>query len=525
MRLAGEGASASPSPAAGTAHVQFGSRRLSLAELHERGARAACSLRRAGIGPGDVIAVVLYNEPVFLEAITCLRCLDAVLVLVPWHLTTAELQQIFAATEPRLVIAHAHFAAQVRAASTGLAGMRMAVVETPRETIEAFNLDARIPVPTAEDALCWQDLVEEGGDGLPIPTRSLRAIAVSSGSTGRPKIIRRDGVQHWRQWASRCTRGWPAIRCSIVTAPLYHTGQYGVFSQACQLGADQVILPRFDPQAFLEAVERHRANHAYLGPPMFVQLLRLPAALRQRYDVGSLDCLVQTGAPCAPDIKRQMIDWFGPVIREVYGASECSLIAASSSQEWLSHPGTVGKPLRRIVILDDAGAPCPAGEDGEIYIELSDQPGLRYQNAQIRRRTIGPTDFVSVGDRGWLDAQGYLYLSGRIDEVINNGRLKVYPEEIEQLILSHPAIEDCVVFPIPDPVYGQAIAAAVTIAAGHTLREADLCVWLAGRMSEHKLPVRIWCETQPLRASAGKVNRQALAERLLADAHPSQPAT
>lgn len=513
----GSGGGMAAATAAGNnvACIHFGDRQFQLGERLARGARAAQSLAAAGIGRGDVVALVLHNEPTFLEALTCLRCLDAVLVLVPWHLTVAELQQVFAAVKPRLVIMHSHLAARVRPAAADLPDACFAVVETPAETLQAFDLATPAALPPRADTWLWQDLVEHGGRGLPMPAQTLRAIALSSGSTGRPKIIRRDGVQRWRQWADHCTRAWPAIRRSIVTAPLYHTGQYGVFSQACQTGADLVILPRFEPEVFLQAVERHRANHAYLSPPMFVQLLRLPAAVRQRYDLGSLDYLVQTGAPCAPAIKQEMIDWLGPIIWEVYGASECSLISACSSPEWLHRPGTVGRPMRRIVILGDSGEPCPTGEVGEIFVDISDMPGLRYQNAQIRHCQVGTTDFVSMGDRGHCDADGYLYLAGRVDEVINNGRLKVYPEEIEQAILAHPAIEDCVVFPLPDPLSFQAIGAAVTVAAGLECSEDSLRTWLAGRISEHKLPVRVWFQSQPLRAGTGKVNRQALAERLL----------
>lgn len=504
--------------AAATASLHFAGRRLLLADLYARGARAARSLADNGIGRGDVIALVLRNEPAFVEAITCLRCLDAVLVLVPWHLTVAELHQIFGAVQPRVIIAHADLIEHVQSGAAGLTGVRFAVIETPVEVAQAFGLPACTPLPERADTWRWQDLIEKSGDGLPVPARTLQAIAVSSGSTGRPKIIRRDGVQRWRQWASHCTQAWPSIRRSIVTAPLYHTGQYGVFSQACHLGADQVLLPRFEPEAFLQAVERHRINHAYLGPPMFVQLLRLAPDVRQRYDVSSLNYLVQTGAPCAPDIKRQMIDWLGPIIWEVYGASECSLIAASSSQEWLKRPGTVGRPLRPVAVFDDRGTPCPPGETGELYVDMSDMPGLRYQNAAVRRRTIEATELVSVGDRGRLDADGYLYVTGRVDEIINNGRLKVYPEEIEHVILRHPRVHDCVVFAIPDAVYGQAVAAAVTIRDRDLYLAAELRRWLAGELSEHKIPVRIWCQSEPLRLGAGKVNRQALAERLLATA-------
>lgn len=248
---------------------------------------------------------------------------------------------------------------------------------------------------------------------------------------------------------------------------------------------------------------------------MFVQLLRLPAAVRERYDVSSLDYVVQTGAPCAPAIKQQMIAWLGPVIWEVYGASECSLIAACSSQEWLARPGTVGRPLRRLVIRDEQDQPCPSGQSGEIFVDISDMPALRYQNATVRRCCVDEVEFVSMGDCGWLDADGYLYLSGRIDEVINNSRLKVYPEEIEHALLRHPRVLDCVAFAIPDAVYGQAVAAAVTVSDSDAGIAAQLRSWLASEISEHKIPVHIWTGTEPLRLGAGKVNRQALAQRLL----------
>lgn len=511
-RLRREAASAGTPP---TASVHYGEEQFALEALVAGGTRAAQALAREGFGPGDVVALVLRNAPVYVEALTCLRCLDAVLVLVPWHLTARELQPIFAAVAPRLILVHADLLGPVAAANQAAPAARLVVVDTPAQIVAAFGLAAAPVAAPPADALHWAALTAGSGTGLPVPARTLQAIAVSSGSTGAAKIIRRDGRQRWRQWAAQCTEAWPAVRRSIVTAPLYHTGQYGVFSQACQRQAEVVLLPRFEPQAFLAAVERHRINHAYLGPPMFVQLLRLPPAVRERYDVSSLDYVVQTGAPCAPAIKRQMIDWLGPVIWEVYGASECSLIAACSSHEWLARPGTVGRPLRGVVILDEQGRPCPAGQDGEIFVDISDMPALRYQNATVRRRDLDGTEFVSMGDRGRLDADGTLAVTGRTDEVINNGRLKVYPEEIEHALLRHPHVLDCVVFAIPDAVYGQAVAAAVTVTDPDADLEAELRTGLRGELSEHKIPVRIWTRTEPLRLGAGKVNRQALARRLL----------
>lgn len=502
------------------ATVRFAERDVALAQLQARGARAAHALAEQGIGPGAVIAVVLRNEPSFVEALTCIRCLDAVLVLIPWHLTAAELRPIVQALNPALFIVHADLVERVYQSTAGATPARIAVVATPPKLLAALGLPAPPPLPSGTGLIHWEALIDAAGAALPIPARSIQAIAITSGSSGRPKIIRRQGRARWIRWAMHCTRAWPQIHRSIVTAPLYHTGQYGVFSQACHLGADQLIMPRFDAETFLREVERWRINHAYLSPPMFVQLLRLPASVRARYDVSSLDYVVQTGAPCAAQIKQQMLDWLGPVIWEVYGCSETSTIAACSSEEWRARPGTVGRPLRRVLIVDEHGVPCPPGRTGEIYLDVSDMPGIRYQNAELKQCRVDGVQFISVGDRGALDDEGYLFVRGRVDEVINNGRLKVYPQEIENAILRHPAVHDCVVFAIPDAVYGQAVAAAVRTARDHPAIEAELQTFLRGQLSEHKIPVRIWAQTGPLRTDAGKINRQRLAQRALAAVAP-----
>lgn len=496
------------------ATVYFAERRIALDELYERGARAAQALSGQGIGPGDVIPVLLHNEPAFVEALTCLRCLDAVLVLIPWHLTAAEMRPILAAVEPKALIVHADLLPRVLACAAELPALRLAVIDTPPEVEHAYDLPRTGPRPAFPGLIRWEALIERATAALPIPLRSIQAIAVTSGSTGAPKIIRREGRPRWIRWAAHCTDSWPAIHRSIVAAPLYHTGQYGVFSQACHQGADAVILPRFEPEAFLQAVEQHRVNHAYLHPPMFGQLLQLPTDVRARYDVSSLDYVVQTGAPCPPQVKRAMIEWLGPVIWEVYGTSETSTIAACSSREWLTKPTTVGRPLRRVVILDGDGRACPPGRTGEIYVDVSDMPRISYQNGAVNRRRIDGAEFISTGDVGALDEEGDLSVCGRTDDVISNGRLKVYPEEIEHAILRHPRVRDCAVFGIPDAVNGQAIAAIVTVTDGDPDIEAELRAFLREWLSDYKIPVRIWSQAQPLRTEAGKLNRNRLTDRV-----------
>lgn len=493
------------------ATVYFADRVVRLDALRARGARAAAALAAQGIGAGDVIALVLRNEPAYVEVLTCLRCLGATMVQIPWHLTAREMRPILAAVRPRLAIVHADLLARVQEAAAPLRSPPIAVLATPPAVAHACALPASGPVPDAANLLDWEALIAAAAAPLAMPTRSIPAIAVTSGSTGAPKIIRRTGEQRWLQWAEARTGNRPAIRCSIVTAPLYNAGQYGVFNQACHHGADQVIMPRFEAEAFLQAVERHRVNHAYLVPAMFVRLLKLPQPVRRRYDLSSLTYVLQTGAACPPAVKRQMIEWLGPVIWEAYGSSETSTIAACSSAEWLARPTRVGKPNRRVVILDDDGNIRPPHETGRIYVDVTDLPRISYENATLMQRHLEGRDYLSMGDVGALDDDGYLAVRGRIDDLINNGRLKVYPEEIEHAMLQHPQVLDCVAFAIPDEIYGQAIAALVQPADAMLDIERDLRPFLSERLSGHKIPVVIGRAEGPLRRESGKTCRAQLA--------------
>lgn len=496
------------------ATVYFADRAIALNDLQERGARAAQALADDGLGAGDVVAILLRNEPAFVEAQTCVRCLDATLVLIPWHLTAGEIRPILAAVRPSLLIVHADLVARVLDTAALLPEMHLAVVDTPPELVPIDGTPSHPELLRGARLSRWEELITTASGPLPIPSRTLQAITLTSGSTGAPKIIRWEGQQRWIEWADRRTQGRPPIRSSIVTAPLYHGAQYGVFSQACHRQADQVILPRFDAEAFLSAVERYRINHAYLVPAMFVRLLKLPPAVRSRYDVSSLDHILQTGAPCAADIKHRMIDWLGPIIWEAYGTSETSTIASCSSHEWLAKPTSAGKPVRRVLIVDEQGRPSPTGQPGQIWVEVSDMPKSRYQNAEVVRRAVNGAEFIATGDVGSVDADGCLSVSGRVDDLINTGRLKVYPEEIENVILGHPNVRDCVVFGMPDAEFGQGIGAAVELATTGSDSERELRDYLRGRISTFKIPVVIWQCPNGLRSETGKVNRALLARTL-----------
>lgn len=504
--------------------VHFSDQAIALDQLEARGARAAGSLGTRGIDPGFVIALLLRNDPAFVEALTCLRCLGGIRVLIPWHLAPREIARILALVAPRLLIVHADLLPCLRDVLAELRDLQIAVVDPHPQLVRLYNLPPADPAALPPRANAWEALIANSPGTLPVPAGAPQAISLTSGSTGAPKVVRWQGPQRWDQWYPARTAGRPLIHTSIVTAPLYHGAQYGVFSQAWRLRANQVILPKFDAEEFLAAVERHRVNHAYMVPTQFTRLLKLPRRVRERYDVSSLNYVFHTGAPCAAAVKHAMIEWLGPVLWEAYGCSETSTVSVCTSAEWLARPGTVGRPVRRVVIVDDHHRPCPPGMTGRIGIDMSAMPPIADSSADTPYFQLDGTRFIPSGDVGTLDADGYLYIAGRADDLINTGRVKVFPAEIEAVLLQHPRVLDCCVFGIRDEEFGQVIGAAVELAEVHAEMEAELRAFLRTRISEHKIPVRIWRETAHLRLDSGKLNRDQIRRRLLGTHAPAESA-
>lgn len=491
------------------ATVHFAGESYSLATLRTRGARAAQTLARRGVAADDIVALLLRNEPTYVEALTCIRCLGARRVLLPWHLTATEIGQILQEIKPTVLIGHLDLLTTLQPEDLHIDRPPLLIsVPTPAviERLYGATSATHAAIPPA-DCDRWDALIDESPTPMPIPDRPLQVISLTSGTTGRPKAIHWDRSPPWTAWADRRTQQRPPIRTSIVTAPLYHGGQYGAFSHACHKQAAQVIMPKFEPEQFLRLVEQYRVNHAYMVPTMFVRLLKLPAAVRRRYDVSSLTYVLHTGAACAPDVKRRMIDWWGPVIWEAYGCSELSVIAACSSIEWLQRPGTVGRPHHAVRILRSDGTPCPAGEAGEVFVRAEGLPTLRSSSGTSRHTSTADGQWLSPGDNGYLDGAGYLYIVGRRDDLINTGRVKVYPLEIENAILQHEGVRDCFVFAIPDAEFGQIIGAAVEMGE-HTAGLADeLRRFLAPLLSEHKIPAVFVPLNPGARAATGKLDR------------------
>jgi long-chain acyl-CoA synthetase len=296
---------------------------------------------------------------------------------------------------------------------------------------------------------------------------------------------------------------------------MYHaTG--GNFARFASREAELLILQaHFDPEGVLAAIERERLTHLVMVPTMFVRMLKLPERIRRKYDVSSLRWALHTGAPCPAEIKRAMIDWIGPVLAEVYGSTEVGPVCFVTSEEWLSHPGTVGRPLPNTVvrILDEAGQPCAPGEVGEICARNANVPNFSYLNRPEARAALDRDGLLATGDMGWLDEDGFLFLADRRTDLIISGGANIYPAEVERVLIGMPGVLDCAVFGLPDVEYGRCVAASIALDGTVAMTPDDVRRFLAERIANYKIPRRIVFDAELPREESGKIAKAKLAAR------------
>ena len=273
-----------------------------------------------------------------------------------------------------------------------------------------------------------------------------------------------------------------------------------------------MLEPRFDAARTLALIQAHHLTHAYLVPTMFVRLLRLPDEVRQGHDLSSMRFVASTGSPCAPQVKRAMIDWWGPVIHESYASSEAGYVTHISSEEWLARPGSAGRAVGQgsIRILDEAGNPLPAGEIGLIYCAQPAYPDFTYVNQPEARAAIGRDGLTCVGDMGYLDSAGYLYVSDRKSDMVISGGVNIYPAEIESVLIDMPGVADCAVFGIPDEEFGEALAAAIEPRGPDAPDAAAVRAWLGERIASYKVPRIVTFHAALPREDSGKIFKRRL---------------
>jgi acyl-CoA synthetase (AMP-forming)/AMP-acid ligase II len=286
-----------------------------------------------------------------------------------------------------------------------------------------------------------------------------------------------------------------------------------------RIGATAVILDRFDPEEALAAIEKHRVTHAQFVPTMFVRMLKLPDDVRRGYDVSSLQIAIHAAAPCPVEVKQQMIEWWGPIIFEYYGATEGTGSTMITSEEWLAHPGSVGRShLSTVHVLDEDGNPLPTGEPGVIWFEPSATSITfeYYKDAEKTVQSHNREGWATVGDIGYLDDEGYLYLTDRRDFMIVSGGVNIYPQEAENLLVMHPKVMDVAVFGVPNEEMGEEVKAVVQpkdmADAGPDL-ERELLAYCRERLAHYKCPVSVDFEAELPRQPTGKLYKRLLRDR------------
>ena len=299
---------------------------------------------------------------------------------------------------------------------------------------------------------------------------------------------------------------------TVVTGPVYHSAPnlYALF--AVRDGGLVILQPRFDAEDLLRQIEQHRITHLHMVPTMFVRLLKLPPEVRRRYDLSSLRFVTHAAAPCPPDVKRQMIEWWGPVINEYYGGTETGGAVFHTSAEALRKPGTVGRPIDGAVvkIFDSAGKELGPGEIGEVYIRIGGFPDFTYHGMDDKRREVERAGLITCGDVGYVDADGYLFLCDRVRDMVISAGVNIYPAEIEGVLIGMPGVQDCAVFGVPDEEYGESLATYVETQDGATLTADAVQTWLSERIAAYKVPKLVRFERGLPREDSGKIFKRKL---------------
>ena len=489
---------------------------LTFGELDATANRLAHLFRSEGLQAGDHVAFLLENTPRVVEVASAAERSGLYYTPVNSHLTPAEVAYIIDDSESRIVVTSTALAEVARAAAR-------LVSPSVRWLCAGLHGDADPVLEPYSAALSSFPVTPLDGETLGQP------MFYTSGTTGQPKGVWRPGrgtspgeMDPGREAAMRHLFRFREGMTYLSPAPLYHGAPLASVGAAMRLGSTAVVMERFDAEQFLQLVNHHSVTHSQVVPTMFVRMLALPEDVRSQYDLSSLEAIIHAAAPCPVDIKHRMIEWLGPILYEYYGATESNGSTFVDSEDWLAHPGTVGQPAlgSLVCILDDDGNQMPTGEVGLVY--LKGRSSFEYYGDRDKTLAArGADGFSTVGDLGYLDDEGYLFLTDRRSDMIISGGVNIYPQEAENVLVSHPDVFDVAVIGVPDPEMGQQVKAVVQLVEGRSADSAqaeEIVQYCRERLAHFKCPRSVDFVEEVPRLPNGKLYKRLLRDRYWQDA-------
>lgn len=479
---------------------------LTHGELAAAANRYGHALRALGLGVGDGIAWCVENSPAFFTLLLASHRSGLYYTPVSTYLGPKEIAYIVRDCGARVFVL-----------SSALSQKAQALRELLADHVELYSTGGELP---------GYEPLEPLADGQPatLPEASTTGqdLLYSSGTTGQPKGIKLPlpgreideispagvATMHLYRWSPEVTY--------LSPAPLYHAAPLRFNLLNMIVGGTSIVLRNFDPELALEALQRHRCNRSQWVPTMFVRMLKLPPEVRARYDTSSMELALHAAAPCPVATKRAMLDWWGPVIHEYYAGSENNGMCTITPQEWLAHPGSVGKPLYgEVHILDDDGNELPPGETGTVYFG-GGNPFEYLNDPEKTKQAYDYRGWSTLGDVGHVDEEGYLYLTDRKAYMIISGGVNIYPQEVENLLVMHPEVADCAVFGVPDEDMGEQVKAVVQpleAGAGTAELAGRLLDYCRAELSHVKCPRSIDFADELPRHPTGKLYKRLLKAR------------
>ena len=477
-------------------------------QLEQRSNQIAHLFRKLGLQSKDHVAMLMENHVRFFEIIWAALRSGIIITPISTHLIEEEVTYILNNSEAKLFITTKKFA--------DLAANLLSKAPNIQQCLMVDGEQPGFPSFEAAVAALPTTRIPDEITGV--------TMLYSSGTTGYPKGVYTpphsdsiDDVNPIMDSIGKNFKFGPHVKY-LSPAPLYHAAPLAYNTVNMLFGGTSIIMDKFDSVKSLEAIEKYKANYSQWVPIMFVRMLKLPAEVRTKYDVSSMLLALHAAAPCPIEVKEQMIDWWGPVLFEYYGASEGNGLTAITSQEWLTHKGSVGKAfMGEVFILDDEGNPVPTREIGNVYFKGGNV--FKYHNeSEKTAKAYTKEGHSTVGDVGYVDEEGYLYLTDRKNFTIISGGVNIYPQEIENQLITHPKVADVAVFGIPDKEFGQQVKAVVQPknweAAGPDLA-AELLQFCRTKLAKIKVPKSIDFDKELPRKDNGKLYKRRLVDRYL----------